>query len=153
MIIGVNIAAVLRFRPFTPFFYGVHDSDDAEFVDDLRPVQKEIRVFEITGPLFFGVSDMLAESIDVKDFTKVLVIRMRSVPAIDVTALRALRDLVNNAAKKDVKVVFSHVNAQPRSTMERAGFIKEVGAENFQPNIDAALDRAEKIVEQINNSN
>ncbi len=121
-------------------------SDDAEFVDDLRPVPKEIRVFEITGPLFFGVSDVLAESIDVKDFTKVLVIRMRSVPAIDVTALRALRDLVDNAAKKNVSVVFSHVNAQPRHTMEKAGFIDSVGAENFQPNIDAALDRAERIV-------
>ena len=89
---------------------------------------------------------MLAESINVKDYTKVLVIRMRSVPAIDVTALRALRDLVERAKKKGVTVVFSHVNEQPRHMMEKADFVNTVGAENFQPNIDAALDRAEKII-------
>ena len=117
-----------------------------EFVDDLRPVAKEIRVYEITGPLFFGVSDMLANDIDVKHFTKVLVIRMRSVPAIDVTALRALRDLVERAKAKGVTVVFSHVNEQPRHMMEKADFISVVGEENFAPNIDAALDRAETII-------
>ena len=125
-----------------------YQSDDAEFVDDLRPVEKEIRVFEITGPLFFGVSDMLAESIDVKDFTQVLVIRMRSVPAIDVTALRALKDLAERAEKKGVTVVFSHVNEQPRRMMEKAGFIASVGADNFQPNIDAALDRAQSLIKR-----
>ena len=123
-----------------------YQADDAEFVDDLRPVHKSIRVFEITGPLFFGVSDLLAGNINVKDYTKVLVIRMRSVPAIDVTALRALKDLVERAKKKGVTVVFSHVNEQPMHMMEKADFINEVGADNLQPNIDAALDRAQELI-------
>ena len=38
-----------------------------------------IRVYEITGPLFFGASDAI-EHIVVKDFTKCLILRMRSVP-------------------------------------------------------------------------
>ncbi|WP_033152275.1 SulP family inorganic anion transporter [Pseudobutyrivibrio ruminis] len=146
---GMIVACILfikRMSEETHVSGWTYQSDDAEFVDDLRPVEKEIRVFEITGPLFFGVSDMLAESINVKDYTKVLVIRMRSVPAIDVTALRALRDLVERAKKKGVTVVFSHVNEQPRHMMEKADFVNTVGAENFQPNIDAALDRAEKII-------
>lgn len=146
---GMIVACILfikRMSEETHVSGWTYQKDDEEFVDDLRPVAKEIRVFEITGPLFFGVSDMLAESINVKDFTKVLVIRMRSVPAIDVTALRALRDLVDRAEKKGVTVVFSHVNEQPRHMMEKADFINRVGADNFQPNIDAALDRAEKLV-------
>ncbi len=146
---GMIVACILfikRMSEETHVSGWTYQSDDAEFVDDLRPVAKEIRVFEITGPLFFGVSDMLAESINVKDFTKVLVIRMRSVPAIDVTALRALRDMVERAEKKGVTVVFSHVNAQPRHMMEKADFVTLVGTDNFQPNIDAALDRAEKLI-------
>lgn len=146
---GMIVACILfikRMSEETHVNGWTYQSDDAEFVDDLRPVEKEIRVFEITGPLFFGVSDMIAEDINVKDYTKVLVIRMRSVPAIDVTALRALKDLVQRAKKKDVTVVFSHVNEQPRHMMEKADFINEVGEENFQPNIDAALDRAEKLI-------
>ena len=146
---GMIVACILfikRMSEETHVNGWTYQSDEAEFVDDLRPVEKEIRVFEITGPLFFGVSDMIAESINVKDYTKVLVIRMRSVPAIDVTALRALRDLVDRARKKNVTVVFSHVNEQPRHMMEKADFVNDVGEENFAPNIDAALDRAEKII-------
>ena len=146
---GMIVACILfikRMSEETHVSGWTYQSDDEEFVDDLRAVEKEIRVFEITGPLFFGVSDMLANDIDVKHFTKVLVIRMRSVPAIDVTALRALRDLVERAKAKGVTVVFSHVNEQPRRMMEKADFISIVGEENFAPNIDAALDRAEKII-------
>lgn len=123
-------------------------NDDDEFEDDLRQVSKEIRVFEITGPLFFGVSDMLAENINVKDYTKVLIIRMRSVPAIDVTALRGLKALVERAQKKGVTVILSHVNEQPMKMMEKADFITLVGEENFQPSIDAAIDRAEVLIKQ-----
>ena len=123
-----------------------YQRDDEEFVDDLRPVAKEIRVFEITGPLFFGVTDLLSDNINVKNFTKVLVIRMRSVPAVDVTALRCLRELVEKTQKKGITVVLSHVNEQPYKMMEKADFISLVGEENFQPNIDAALDRAEAIL-------
>ncbi|WP_028242842.1 SulP family inorganic anion transporter [Pseudobutyrivibrio ruminis] len=146
---GMIVACILfikRMSEETHVSGWTYQSDDEEFVDDLRPVEKEIRVFEITGPLFFGVSDMLANEINVKHFTKVLVIRMRSVPAIDVTALRALRDLVERAKAKGVTVVFSHVNEQPRHMMEKADFISVVGEENFAPNIDAALDRAETII-------
>ena len=146
---GMIVACILfikRMSEETQVSGWTYQSDEEEFVDDLRPVEKEIRVFEITGPLFFGVSDMIANDIDVKHFTKVLVIRMRSVPAIDVTALRALKDLVARAKAKGVTVVFSHVNEQPRRMMEKADFINEVGRDNFAPNIDAALDRAEKII-------
>ena len=146
---GMIVACILfikRMSEETQVSGWTYQSDDDEFVDDLRPVEKEIRVFEITGPLFFGVSDMLANDINVKHFTKVLVIRMRSVPAIDVTALRALKDLVERAKAKGVTVVFSHVNEQPRRMMEKADFISIVGEENFAPNIDAALDRAETII-------
>ncbi len=146
---GMIVACILfikRMSEETQVTGWTYQTDDEEFVDDLRPVAKEIRVFEITGPLFFGVSDMLAEDINVKDYTRVLVIRMRSVPAIDVTALKALRDLVDRAEKKGVTVVFSHVNEQPMRMMEKADFIRRAGADNFQPNIDAALDRAETLL-------
>ena len=123
-----------------------YQGESEEFVDDLRPVAKEIRVYEINGPLFFGVSDMIANEITVKDYTKCLVIRMRAVPAIDATALRALSALADKCDKKGITLVFSHVNEQPRSMMEKAGFIERIGEENFAPKIDDALDRAEEII-------
>ncbi len=121
--------------------------DDTQDVDEqLRKLPLQIRVYEITGPLFFGAADAI-EHIVVKDFTTCLVLRMRSVPAIDSTAMNALQDLICVCESKGIIVVFSHVNEQPMKVMQKSGFVELVGEENFCPNISAALKRAEEIIE------
>ena len=121
--------------------------DDTQDVDEqLRKLPLQIRVYEITGPLFFGAADAI-EHIVVKDFTICLVLRMRSVPAIDSTAMNALQDLICVCDSKGITVVFSHVNEQPMKVMQKTGFVELVGEENFCPNISAALKRAEEIIE------
>lgn len=121
--------------------------DDTQDVDEqLRKLPLQIRVYEITGPLFFGAADAI-EHIVVKDFTTCLVLRMRSVPAIDSTAMNALQDLICVCESKGITVVFSYVNEQPMKVMQKTGFVEVVGEENFCPNISAALKRAEEIIE------
>ena len=121
--------------------------DDTQDVDEqLRKLPLQIRVYEITGPLFFGAADAI-EHIVVKDFTTCLVLRMSSVPAIDSTAMNALQDLICVCESKGITVVFSHVNEQPMKVMQKTGFVELVGEENFCPNISAALKRAEEIIE------
>ena len=66
------------------------DDDTPDINENLKKLPLQIRVYEITGPLFFGAADAI-EHIIVKDFTKCLVIRMRSVPALDTTAMNALK--------------------------------------------------------------
>jgi SulP family sulfate permease len=121
------------------------DDDDLEKNDpdsiDLKVVPKHVRVYEINGPMFFGDADALA-GITTKEFTKCLVIRMRSVPALDATAMRALEMLYDDCNKKGVRLVFSHVNEQPMRTMEKDGFVEKVGRENFAAHIDEALEKA-----------
>ncbi len=145
---GMIVACLLfikRISEETDVHGWTYAKDDEEFVDDLRPVPEPIRVYEINGPLFFGVAEKISD-ITLKDFTKVLVIRMRAVPAMDATALKSLEELVDNCRKRNVTVVFSHVNEQPMHVMEKAGFIEKVGKDNFQSHIDAALDRAEELI-------
>ena len=121
------------------------DDDTPDVDEHLQKLPLQIRVYEISGPLFFGAAGVI-EKIAVKDFTTCLVLRMRSVPALDSTALNALKDLVQVCESKGITIVFSHVNDQPMKVMEKAGFIELVGEENFQPSISAALDRAEEII-------
>lgn len=121
------------------------DEDTPDVDEHLQKLPLQIRVYEISGPLFFGAASVI-EEIVVKDFTTCLVLRMRSVPALDSTALNALKDLVQVCKSKGITVVFSHVNDQPMKVMEKAGFIELVGEENFQPSISAALDRAEEVI-------
>lgn len=110
----------------------------------LRQIPSYIRVYEITGPLFFGVSNLI-EQIIVKDMTKYLIIRMRGVPAIDITAMNALTSLCEKCKKNGITVIISHANEQPLRAMQKAGFVKLVGKENFCENIDAAIARAEQL--------
>ena len=118
--------------------------DKPEDNADLMHLPKHVRVYEINGPMFFGVSGMIG-NITTKNFTKCLIIRMRSVPALDVTAMNALDELYERCKKKNVTVVFSHVNEQPMRTMKKAGFIEKVGEENFVANIHAAVERAKEL--------
>lgn len=121
------------------------DDDSADVDEHLRKLPAAIRVYEITGPLFFGAADAI-EHIVVKDFTKCLIIRMRSVPALDSTAMNALQNLVKVCNSRNITLVFSHVNEQPMHVMEKAGFTELVGRENFCSNISAALKRAEEVI-------
>ncbi len=151
--VGMVVAMVLFMKRMTEeselrgWDYENTESENDPDAIELRRVPKEVRVYEIDGPLFFGVADMLDE-ITSKEFTKVLIIRMRGVPAIDVTALQGLRNLADRAEKKRIQLVFSHVNAQPLRTMKKAGFIDRIGEENFQPHIDDALLRAQVLLKQ-----
>ena len=121
------------------------DDDTPDVEEHLRRLPLQIRVYEITGPLFFGAADAI-EHIVVKDFTTCLILRMRSVPALDSTALNALQNLTKVCESKGITLVFSHVNEQPMKVMVKSGFVDLVGKDNFCPNIRAALEYAEKII-------
>lgn len=147
--IGMVLACLLfikRMSEETHVDSWTYVDDDTPDVDEhLRRLPLQIRVYEITGPLFFGAADAI-EHIVVKDFTTCLILRMRSVPALDSTALNALQNLTKVCESKGITLVFSHVNEQPMKVMVKSGFVDLVGKDNFCPNIRAALEYAEKII-------
>lgn len=147
--IGMVLACLLfikRMSEETHVDSWTYVDDDTPDVDEhLRCLPLQIRVYEIIGPLFFGAADAI-EHIVVKDFTTCLILRMRSVPALDSTALNALQNLTKVCESKGITLVFSHVNEQPMKVMVKSGFVDLVGKENFCPNIRAALEYAEKII-------
>lgn len=122
----------------------VDEDNDSENIE-LRNVPLAVRVYEINGPLFFGAADCIAD-IHVKDFTKCLIIRMRSVPALDTTAMRSIEQLYQRCKEHKVTMILSHVNSQPLHTMEKAQFTEKIGHDNICDNIDAALERANEII-------
>lgn len=119
------------------------EDDDADSVF-FKKVPKNTKVFEINGPMFFAASEKFTELIfDTSE--EILIIRMRSVPAIDATGVQTLETILETCHKNKIKVIFSHVNEQPMGVMEKAGFVDMVGSDNFCEHIDAALARAEQM--------
>lgn len=123
------------------------DPENDPDATDKKYVPEYVRVYEIIGPMFFGDSELI-ELIELKEYTKILIIRMRGVPAIDATAMQGLEKLYKQCELANVQLVFSHVNEQPMKTMKKNKFIEKIGIENFRPNIDAALKRAAEIGKQ-----
>lgn len=119
------------------------DPDTDEDGIDLKVVPKDVRVYEISGPLFFGVADKIPE-ISLKDYTRCLILRMRAVPSLDSTALNALESLHVKCKEQGVRLIFSHVNEQPLQVMVKSGFYDAVGEENFCAHIDEALEKSVK---------
>lgn len=121
----------------------VDSENDADSID-LKAVPKNVRVYEISGPLFFGAADKILD-ITFKEYTSCLVLRMRAVSAIDATAMNSLEQLYSKCKSKGIVLVLSHVNEQPLHAMQKSGFYDKVGAENFCAHIDDALVRANEI--------
>lgn len=119
------------------------DEDDPDSLT-LRKVPDKVRVYEISGPMFFGAADKIVD-ITVDEQDKVLILRMRSVGAIDATALHSLEQLHNDCERKGIRLILSHTNEQPMRMMEKAGFDKRIGKEYFCAHIDDALAVAERI--------
>ena len=120
--------------------------DENSEVTHLRELPKSVRVYEINGPMFFGMTDRISD-ISVKDFTKYLIIRMRGVPSLDATGMNALENLYDYCSENGVRLIFSHANEQPMKTMRRAGFVDLIGEEHFRPNIDDAIAHAHALLE------
>ena len=94
--------------------------------------------------MFFATSDVVA-AIPIKEGVKVVILRMRNIPALDISALQSMIEVFSHCKKKSIRVLFSHVNEQPMNVMKKSGFYDMVGEENFLPNIDEALSLAREI--------
>jgi SulP family sulfate permease len=108
-----------------------------------RVVPTGVEVYEINGPFFFGAAEQFKDTLGrVARKPKVLIIRMRNVPAIDSTGMRALADVVRRTRKEGTIVLLSDVHAQPLVALGRSDLLDEIGDENIFGNLDDALNRA-----------
>ena len=111
---------------------------------ELKSVPSNALVYEIFGALFFGaVSDLF--EIAHEEGKNVLILRMRNVPAMDISGLEALEEVLEFCKKRGMILILSHVNEQPMKVMEKSGFIEKLGKENLCESIDKSLERSESL--------
>ena len=146
--VGILLAAILFMKRMSDVtevegWKYVDDEDDADSLS-LRVVPHNTMVYEVSGPLFFGAADKILK-ITLDEKMNCLVLRMRSVSAIDATAMHNLEQLYADCKKKNIQIILSHVGEQPMHVMEKSGFLDKVGRENVCAHIDDALERAAKL--------
>lgn len=112
-----------------------------------KNIPKGVLIYEVNGPFFFGAASKFKEAIRiVGKSTKVLILRLRNVPAIDSTGIATLEDFYYDCKNNSTTLILSGIHAQPMFACERAGLLEKIGEENIRGNIDDALNRSRDIL-------
>ncbi|TAL17195.1 sulfate permease [bacterium] len=149
--VGVVLAALL-------FMKRMADVSQAGFVDvneqgeleekihsDLF-IPKEVTIYKIRGPFFFGASEKLTSTLGLlQEHPRVLILNMRMVPAMDATGLNAMEDILKKTKKQGTLFLLFGLQQQPRGVLEKGGLLETIGSENILPDLKAALARAEHV--------
>jgi len=105
---------------------------------------EHIQVYEINGPFFFGAADKFLEILHkVSNNTKVLVLRMRNVHAMDATALNAFKRMLELCERYNIQLMISGLNEQPEQVMRKAEIYEKIGDQHFFKTVTDAVAYAE----------
>lgn len=114
-----------------------YDSDILLRVD----VPHDVLIFEMKGPFFFGVSDLLNETLRrVAEKPRIFILRMRHVPMIDTTGLQALKSFTLKCKNQDIQFLVAGVQPKVLALFKKSKLDQLIGTSHLFPTIDAALD-------------
>jgi len=119
------------------------DNEVALFEEELTGIPKNVLIYEINGPLFFGASQKFQEVItDLNKQPDILILRMRNVPFIDATGINRLKEMCQQLMAKGTKIIISEANREVRLELMKAQLYIIIDRHNFVPKINDALERS-----------
>ncbi|MBU3127302.1 STAS domain-containing protein [Clostridium tagluense] len=126
------------------------DKDQIELIDSIK-TPENVSLYEINGPFFFGAADKFMHAIrEIGIPTKILIVKMSNVPAMDATGYHALEMLYDICKKHHTHLIMLNLQSQPTTVLGKYGFIDALGVENICNNIDEAIERANILLEKPN---
>ena len=109
---------------------------------------KGVALYEIAGPLFFGAAQKATSRMGATGGrTRVLIIRMDHVPAMDATGLVALESALAQLYKNGCQAILCGLQHQPAGLLYRAKIAETPGKLTIRPDLSAAIARAREIVD------
>jgi SulP family sulfate permease len=114
-------------------------------------IPKDVEVFEITGPLFFGAAYKFKDAMKfIEKPPKVLIIRMRQVPIIDATGIKTLEEVHKESKHRGTKLILSEVySEQVLSELKAARLLFAIGKANVTGTFEESITRTEAILNNL----
>ena len=112
----------------------------------LMNVPPDVEIFEINGPFFFGAADLLQE-LDFQKPPRVFILRMRKIPLIDASGAYALTEFICRYKRQGTILYLSGVQESVKHDLCTFGVINLIGEDAVFPDIDAALKKANLILQ------
>ena len=136
LVVAVNVGVILA---ILHFLRRMSDAVETQLADPqslarelssqgLNDLPDNVRVIDIAGPIFFGAVDNIERALNANDgHPRVLIVRLRQVPFIDLTGLQSLQQAANRLRQRGVVVIFCEANQRVLGKLERAGVIGTSG--------------------------
>jgi SulP family sulfate permease len=135
--VTTTVSRVTRDYQETAREHAIHD----------KRIPNEVAIFKVVGPFLFGATEKLAAAVaHAGELPPVVILRLRYMPAIDATGLKAIQDLADTLRTSGRTLLICGASSQPSRLMEQAEFHRHLGDENILPSLSAALQRADKLI-------
>lgn len=128
----------------------VFDENTTKVLEDS---DDKILVYQVNGPLFFGVVQSFMKKIKEVDCSaEVLILDLRHVHAIDASAIDALKQVYNHCEKLKIKFVLTHLQEQPQKVLNKMGLSNLIGENNLYDSKVEAIEDAYKYIKNDQNN-
>lgn len=124
-------------------------SDKSNIDTDMEnlKVGENVLVYDIRGHIFFGAVDTFMNTMkEINDDAKVLVLRMRHTKTLDVTGYKQIKNIALSCKSRNMTLIISELQEQPKKVMRLMGFIDTLGEDHFATNFDEALEKANSLI-------
>jgi SulP family sulfate permease len=116
------------------------------FDEELIDIPKNVLLYEINGPLFFGAARQFQETVTNTDLQpKVIIIRMRYVPLIDATGYQSIKEIVKTFKARRIKVIISGIKESLRNDFEKNDMFSILEKQFVVQDIKEAIEKAREI--------
>ena len=142
--VGIGLASIL-------FIKRTIDLYSIELVNtklSIHPdIPEDISIYDINGPMFFGAAqNALKTLLNTKENTSVVILNMQNVTMIDMTAMVALKSIVNTFESKNKKLIFSGLNKRIIKKLIKANFVfDDINLKKFD-NLEDSINYSKSII-------
>ena len=153
LVVAVNIGVILATFQFMRRMsssvetqrQGEEDLAHELAAQGLTALPKGVLVYAIEGPFFFGAVENFEQAlVETHTDPRVLIIRLKRVPFMDITGLQALDEAVGNLKQRGVSVMLCEANERVKGKLERAGILEQLGEGRYFGSFTAALTAAKQ---------
>jgi SulP family sulfate permease len=132
------------------------DTEGKDNENDKAPLEnftipRNVEVYEITGPLFFGAAYKFKDAMRlIEKPPGVLIIRMRKVPIIDATGIKIIEEVYRESKQKGTKLILSEIDSiQIMEELKKARLLFSIGKANVTDTFQTAIDRSNVILNDL----
>ncbi|WP_165313497.1 SulP family inorganic anion transporter [Vibrio ziniensis] len=162
LVVAVNIGVIIAILHFVKRMASSVEVK-APTAEELNPdlqrhgknaLPRELAIYALDGPFFFAAAETFERVMtSIQETPKILIIRLRWVPFVDITGLQALEEIIENFHHRNVTVLISGANPRVTQKLSRAGIIHLVGENNVYKNFDDALRESLNAIDRISLTN